>query len=126
VLTAQAHELVTRSALRDVLVVLPLMPAPQDALLAVHAPAYLERLREASAGGSCDGDYAPVTPATWDAARLTAGGLVAAVDDRADWCLCLQAAALENGAVVALSVCAEQQCGRGGRHGLASGTRRNG
>jgi hypothetical protein len=31
VLTAQAHELVTRSALRGVLVALPLAPAPEDA-----------------------------------------------------------------------------------------------
>jgi acetoin utilization deacetylase AcuC-like enzyme len=79
-LTAQAHELVTRSALRSALVVLPLTPAPEDALLAVHTPAYLERLREASAGGPWDGEYAPVTPATWDAARLTAGGVLTAVD----------------------------------------------
>jgi hypothetical protein len=38
------------------------MPAPQVALLAVHALACLERLREASAGGLWDGEYAPVTP----------------------------------------------------------------
>ena len=55
-------------------------PAPEEALLAVHTEAYLERLRAAAAGGPWDGEYAPVTPGTWEAARLTVGGVLAAVD----------------------------------------------
>ena len=80
VLTAQAHDLVERSALSSTLARIALVPAPEEALLAVHTPAYLQRLREACAGGPWDGEYAPVTPATWEAARLTVGGVLAAVD----------------------------------------------
>ena len=79
-LTAQAHELVERSALRRSLAPIALAPAPDEALLAVHTPEYLERLRAACAGGPWEGEYAPVTPATWEAARLTVGGVLAAVD----------------------------------------------
>ena len=79
VLTAQAHELVERSALALLTRIAP-APAPEEALLAVHTAEYLERLRAACAGGPWDGEYAPVTPATWDAARLTVGGVLAAVD----------------------------------------------
>jgi acetoin utilization deacetylase AcuC-like enzyme len=78
VLTAQAHELVERSALT--LAPITPAPAPDDALLAVHTADYLDRLRAAAAGGRWDGEYAPVTPATWEAARLTVGGVLAAVD----------------------------------------------
>jgi acetoin utilization deacetylase AcuC-like enzyme len=78
VLTAQAHELVERSALA--LTRIAPVSAPVDALLAVHTAEYLSRLRAACAGGPWDGSYAPVTPATWDAARLTVGGVLAAVD----------------------------------------------
>ena len=56
------------------------VPAPEEALLAVHTAAYLQRLRAAGAGGPWDGEYAPVTPGTWEAARLTVGGVLAAVD----------------------------------------------
>jgi acetoin utilization deacetylase AcuC-like enzyme len=80
VLTAQAHDLVERSALAPALERLTPAVAPEEALLAVHTEAYLARLREASAGGPWDGEHAPVTPATWDAARLTVGGMLAAVD----------------------------------------------
>ena len=79
-LTAQAHDLVERSALGSVLTRIAPVPAPDEALLAVHTAEYLDRLRAASAGGPWDGEYAPVTPATWDAARLTVGGVLAAVD----------------------------------------------
>ena len=37
------------------------LPAPDEALLAVHTAAYLDRLRVACAGGPWDGEYAPVT-----------------------------------------------------------------
>ena len=80
VLTAQAHDLVERSALGSVLARIAPVPAPDEALLAVHTAEYLDRLRAAVAGGPWDGEYAPVTPATWDAARLTVGGVLAAVD----------------------------------------------
>jgi acetoin utilization deacetylase AcuC-like enzyme len=77
-LTAQAHALIERSAL-------PLdriapEPAPEDALLSVHTAEYLARLQAACAGGPWDGEYAPVTPHTFQAARLTVGGVLAAVD----------------------------------------------
>ena len=80
VLTAQAHELVERSLLAPLLERLTPSPAPEEALRTVHTEAYLARLREAGRGGPWDGEHAPVTPATWDAARLTAGGVLAAVD----------------------------------------------
>ena len=80
VLTAQAHDLVERSALGSQLARIEPVPAPDEALLAVHTAAYLDRLRLAGAGGPWDGEYAPVTPATWEAARLTVGGVLAAVD----------------------------------------------
>jgi len=77
-LTAQAHDLITRSALE--LARIAPAPAPEQALLAVHTAEYLDRLRAASAGGPWDGEYAPVSSGTWDAARLTVGGVLAAVD----------------------------------------------
>ena len=80
VLTAQAHDLVERSALGSRLTRIEPLPAPHEALLAVHTAAYLDRLRDACAGGPWDGEYAPVTPAMWEAARLTVGGVLAAVD----------------------------------------------
>jgi acetoin utilization deacetylase AcuC-like enzyme len=73
-LTAQAHALVERSALR--LDRIEPVPAPEDALARVHTARYLERLRAAEDVW----EHAPVTPATWDAATLTAGGVLAAVD----------------------------------------------
>ena len=79
-LTAQAHDLITRSALDGVLARIAPVPAPEEALLAVHTAEYLDRLRAACAGGPWDGEYAPVTAGTWDAARLTVGGVLAAVD----------------------------------------------
>jgi acetoin utilization deacetylase AcuC-like enzyme len=79
-LTAQAHELVERSRLAESLQRLVPVPAPDEALLAVHTAEYLERLRGACSGGWWDGEHAPVVAATWDAARLTAGGVLGAVD----------------------------------------------
>ena len=80
VLTAQAHDLVELSALGSRLERIAPLPAPDEALLAVHTAAYLRRLRLAGAGGPWDGEYAPVTPGTWEAARLAVGGVLAAVD----------------------------------------------
>ena len=74
VLTAQAHDLVERSALASGLARIEPRPASEESLLAVHTAAYLRRLRDAGAGGPWDGEYAPVTPGTWEAqaARLKA------------------------------------------------------
>jgi acetoin utilization deacetylase AcuC-like enzyme len=80
VLTAQAHELVERSALGASLARIEPRPAPEEPLLAVHTAEYLIRLREAGAGGLWDGEDAPVTPHTWEAAQLTVGGVLVAVD----------------------------------------------
>jgi acetoin utilization deacetylase AcuC-like enzyme len=77
-LTAQAHELIERSSLE--LVAIDPAPAGDEALLRVHTAEYLDCLRAACDGGPWDGEYAPVTPATWDAARLSVGGVLAAVD----------------------------------------------
>jgi acetoin utilization deacetylase AcuC-like enzyme len=79
-LTAQAHELIERSALSGSLSRIAFAAAPDEALLAVHTGEYLARLRGAAAGGPWDGEHAPVTPGTWEAARLTVGGMLAAVD----------------------------------------------
>lgn len=79
-LTAQAHELVERSTLAPGLVRIEPAPAPEAALLAVHTGDYLARFRAACAGGPWDGQHAPVTPATFEAARLSVGGALAAVD----------------------------------------------
>jgi acetoin utilization deacetylase AcuC-like enzyme len=80
VLTAQAHELVERSRLSARLARIAMAPASDEALLAVHTAAYLERLRAACDGGPWDGEYAPVTPGTWEAATRTVGGVLAAVE----------------------------------------------
>lgn len=91
VLTAQAHELVERSALSGSLERIAFEPAPYEALLAAHTAEYLDRLREACDGGPWDGEHAPVTPATSEAARLTVGGVLAAVraaGQRQAWPLC--------------------------------------
>ena len=79
-LTAQAHALIERSRLGARLARLPVEPAPEAALLAVHTPEYLERLRAACAGGPWDGAYAPVTAGTWEAGTLTVGAVLGAVD----------------------------------------------
>ena len=79
-LIAQAHALVERSSLVTALTRIVAAPASEDALMAVHTPEYLDELQAACAGGAWNGEYAPVTAATWDAARLTVGGVLAAVD----------------------------------------------
>lgn len=77
---AAAHELVEASGLLDRLARLDVAPAPDAALRAVHDAAYLAALEAASAGGPWAFDFAPVTFATADAARLSAGCGLAAVD----------------------------------------------
>src|SRR3954447_9717176 len=53
-LIAQAHDLVERSALAPGLAGIAPVPAPDDALLAVHTPEYLDAFRAACAGGPWD------------------------------------------------------------------------
>lgn len=56
---------------------------PESVLLAIHSPAYLERVQAASrAGAPLDGDTY-TTPVTWDLARRSAGGALAV--GRAVW-----------------------------------------
>jgi acetoin utilization deacetylase AcuC-like enzyme len=59
----------------------PCRPAPEDALAAVHAPAYLEHVRELSAKG---GGYLSLDTGlnadSWEAATLASGAAIGAVD----------------------------------------------
>lgn len=78
---AAAHELVQESGLLARLTPLAVAPAPDAALLRVHDGAYLATLDAASAGGGpWPFHFAPVTFATAEAARLSAGCGLAAVD----------------------------------------------
>lgn len=80
-LTELAHELAERSGMLEGVLRIEPAPAPDEVLTAVHADAYVDELRAASLdGGPWEGEFAPVTDRTWDAACLTAGGAVAAVD----------------------------------------------
>lgn len=80
-LTKLAHEVCERSDLLGEVLMLDPKPAPGEVLLEVHDNGYIERLKEASLhGGPWTADFAPVTPLTWSAATIAAGGAVAAVD----------------------------------------------
>lgn len=59
----------------------PCEPAPEDALKAVHAPSYLDRLKELSAagGGYVDFDTA-LNQDSWNAATLASGAAVGAAE----------------------------------------------
>lgn len=63
---------------------LPPRPASVEELSLVHSPGYLRRLEETAmnGGGLLDPDT-PVSPASWEVARLAAGGMFRA----ADWVL---------------------------------------
>ena len=81
VLTAQAHDLVERSALGSRLARIDAAPgARRGAARGPHGGVPSTASALAGEGGPWDGEYAPVTPATWEAARLTVGGVLAAVD----------------------------------------------
>jgi acetoin utilization deacetylase AcuC-like enzyme len=80
-LTRLAHELAESGGLLDGLVRIDPEPVPDEILLRVHEPAYVELLRAASLEGApWEAEFAPIGPRTWEAARLAAGGAVAAVD----------------------------------------------
>ena len=81
VLTAQAHELVERSALGGALArIAPAPGARRGAARGPHGGVPRPAARRRARAGPWDGEYAPVTPGTWEAARLTVGGVLAAVD----------------------------------------------
>ncbi len=76
----EAH--LERTGLRDQLVAIPPQPAAEKWLLTAHAPAYLKALRESVPADNLrflDPDTA-LSPASYGAARLAAGGLLCAVD----------------------------------------------
>jgi acetoin utilization deacetylase AcuC-like enzyme len=66
---------------RDAIVRIPPRQATRDELARVHNPGYLEALADlcAAGGGSLDPDT-PVSPGSWETARMTAGAGLAAVD----------------------------------------------
>ena len=80
VLTAQAHELVERSALASGSRASRPCRRPTRRCSRSTRRSTSTGCAPPCAGGPWDGEYAPVTPATWDAARLTVGGVLAAVD----------------------------------------------
>jgi acetoin utilization deacetylase AcuC-like enzyme len=69
------------SGLLDELVRIPPRPATIDELTSFHALAYVERVKQLSAGvGGEAGELAPVGTGTFEIAQLSAGGCLAAVD----------------------------------------------
>jgi acetoin utilization deacetylase AcuC-like enzyme len=76
------HSLVAVSGLLDELEQLRPLPAPLEALHAVHTPRHVERVRALSAAGGGDvGDgVTPFGPDGFEIARLAAGGAIAAFD----------------------------------------------
>lgn len=58
------------------------MPAELERVESVHSPAYIERVRQACEAGAkfIDAPDSAICPASYDIARLAAGGLLAAVD----------------------------------------------
>jgi len=74
------RELIVSSGLDERLVRLPAIPASEEDLLRVHAPAYLERLRKLDRGGGGEaGPNAFLGPGGYDIARLAAGGCIQAM-----------------------------------------------
>ena len=73
--------LLDASGLTEQLVALPPRPATADELCRVHGLAYVERIRELSAGRGGDaGSEAPFGNGSFEIAALAAGGTIAAVD----------------------------------------------
>ena len=73
--------LLDASGLTEQLVALPPRPATVDELCRVHGLAYVERIRELSAGRGGDaGSEAPFGNGSFEIAALAAGGTIAAVD----------------------------------------------
>jgi acetoin utilization deacetylase AcuC-like enzyme len=75
------RNLVDASGLLAELVAIPPRPASDAQLARAHDPAYVERIRAASAAGGGDaGGYTPFGRGTYEIAALAAGGCIAAVD----------------------------------------------
>lgn len=74
-------ELLAEEGMLDKLVSVPSTPAPLDAILAVHTPQYVDRLRDLArnGGGHLDPDTY-VTADSYEAALRSAGGLLNLVD----------------------------------------------
>lgn len=73
--------LLDASGLTEQLIVLPPRPATVEELCRVHGLAYVERIRELSAGRGGDaGSEAPFGNGSFEIAALAAGGTIAAVD----------------------------------------------
>jgi acetoin utilization deacetylase AcuC-like enzyme len=73
--------LLDATGLTDHLVSVPVREATEDELCRVHTRAYLERIRELSAGHGGDaGSEAPFGNGSYEIAALAAGGTIAAID----------------------------------------------
>jgi acetoin utilization deacetylase AcuC-like enzyme len=85
-ITRRSHTLISGSGLLPALARVTPRPATVDDLALFHTPAHVERIRALCAGGGGEagtnetGDATPVVPASWDAALLSAGAVLSAVD----------------------------------------------
>lgn len=80
-LIARTKELLDRCGLSAYLVEVPPVAATGDDIAMVHDRAYIERVKELSAGEGGDaGDFALVGHGSYEVAALSAGGAMAAVD----------------------------------------------
>ena len=80
-ITEAIDALVRSSSLAPALLPIATRAASADELALAHDPAYVARVAALSAAGGGDaGDVAPVGPSSYEAAALSAGGAVAAVD----------------------------------------------
>jgi acetoin utilization deacetylase AcuC-like enzyme len=80
-LVQRTRELINVTGLNQSLVQIAPRMAEISDLTAFHTEGYVEKVRQLAASGGGDaGAGAPVSPASWDVARLAAGGGMAAVD----------------------------------------------
>ncbi len=70
------------AGLMERLLPLPVAPAPFEALADVHSPEYIAEVQQACRSGASylHAPDTPVSPRSYDAARLAAGGVIAAID----------------------------------------------
>jgi acetoin utilization deacetylase AcuC-like enzyme len=80
-LTAEIHGLLERTGILERVATLPPAEPSMAVLTAVHDPSYVERVAQASRGGSWEADFADVAPGTYDAALLCAGAACLAARD---------------------------------------------
>jgi len=80
-LVGRAARLIHRSGLGRQLEEIPARAATVEEIARVHTPAHIEHIRQVCLnGGGEAGEYAPASPETYDVARLSAGGVLAAID----------------------------------------------